>query len=150
MRQLIILMAGAICFCSIPTSGSASVMKEHKVGVNAESHKAAFRHAVGIWQNGRADLITQVVTKDYIGHTSSGDRNADGLRKRIAGFHMLYPDISFTIEDQVAVGDRVVTRMTAAGTSSATGQRIKLIGLNISRFVGDRIAEEWPVWETVR
>ena len=150
MRQLIIFMAAAVWFCSVPANGSASLTKGHEVGVNAESRKAAFRRALRIWQSGRADLITQVVTKDYIGHTSSGDRNADGLRKRIVDFHTLYPDVSFTIEDQVAEGDRVATRMMAVGTSSATGQRIKLIGLNISRFVGNRIAEEWPVWEVVQ
>ena len=150
MRQLIILMAGTIWFSAIPANVSASLIETHKVEINAESRKAAFRHAVQIWQNGRANLITELVTVDYIGHTSSGDRNADGLRERIADFHRMYPDLRFTIADQVAEGNRVVTRMTAVGTSSATGQRVKLIGLNISRFVGNRIAEEWPVWETLR
>jgi predicted ester cyclase len=96
------------------------------------------------------DLIGDVVTRDYVGHTSSGDRNLEGLRKRISDFHNLYPDTKFTVEDQLVEGDQVATRLTAVGTSRATGKVVHLIGLNISRFVGNRIAEEWPVWEPVQ
>ena len=72
-----------------------------------EARKAVFRQAVEMWQTGRADLISQLVTTDYVGHSTSGDRNADGLRKRITEFHALYPDIKFTIQDQLAEGDRL-------------------------------------------
>ena len=91
--------------------------------VTGQSRKAAFRRAVEIWQDGRTDLISNVVTDDYVGHTSAGDRNIDGLRQRISEFHALYPDMRFTIEDQLAEGDRIATRMTALGTSKATGHR---------------------------
>ena len=118
--------------------------------VTAETRKAAFRDAVQIWQKGSADLIGDVVANGYVGHTSSGDRDIQGLRQRVSEFHSLYPDLKFTIEDQLADGDRIATRMTATGTSKATGNVVHLIGLNISRFVGNRIAEEWPVWEVVQ
>jgi predicted ester cyclase len=121
---------------------------EHEVTV--DSRKTAFRHAIDVWQDGRVDLIAEVVTPDYVGHTSGGDRDVNGLRQRVSEFHALYPNIKFTVEDQVAEGDRVTTRMTASGTSKVTGKPFRLIGLNISRFVGNRIAEEWPVWEIVR
>lgn len=125
-------------------------LKEQTVVVNSESRKAAFRRAVEIWQEGRPDLIEALVTADYVGHTSGGDRDIDGLRKRISEFHALYADIRFKIEDQAAEGDRITTRLTAYGTSKASGRPVHLIGLNISRFVGNRIAEEWPIWEVVR
>ncbi|MEO6113858.1 MAG: ester cyclase [Sphingomicrobium sp.] len=124
-------------------------MKENQVVVSTDSKKAVFRRAVEVWQRGRAELLDALVTHDYVGHTSKGDRNIDGLRARVTEFHALYPDIKFTIEDQFVEGDRVATRMTAYGTSKATGKSVHLIGLNISRFVGNRIAEEWPVWEVV-
>jgi predicted ester cyclase len=129
---------------------SARTVKENQVAVTAEARKAVFRRAVEIWQQGNAQLIDAVVTPNYVGHTSKGIRNIDGLRARVTEFHALYPDIKFTIEDQFAEGDRIATRMTAYGTSKENGKSVHLIGLNISRFVGNRIAEEWPVWEIVR
>lgn len=101
-------------------------------------------------QQGRSELIDAGVTHDYVGHKSKGDRTIEGLRARVAEFHALYPNIKITVEEQLAEGDRIATRMTAYGTSKATGKPVHLIGMNISRFVGNRIAEEWPVWEVIR
>ena len=150
-------MSRAACLTAIvavssvlTTATAATSAKENKVVVTADTRKAAFRSAVQVWQQGRADLIGDVVTKEYVGHASSGERDIHGLRKRVSEFHALYPDLKFTIEDQFADGDRIVTRMTATGTSKSTGKVVHLIGLNISRFVGNRIAEEWPVWEVVQ
>ena len=139
----------AVC-CCYANPCVAVAAKGDKMTVNSETRKVAFRHAVQIWQDGRVDLVGSVVTPDYVGHTSSGDRDIEGLRQRVLDFHKLYPDIKFKIEEQLVEGDRVATRMTAVGTSKSTGKTVHLLGLNISRFVGNRIAEEWPVWETVQ
>lgn len=150
MRRAILAITFLILCSGFGTPDSAWDVKGNKVAVSADSRKAAFRRAVDIWQDGRAELIDTVVTHEYVGHTSQGDRSIDGLRARITEFHALYPNIKFTIKDQLAEGDRIATRMTAYGTSKHTGQTVHLVGLNISRFVGNRIAEEWPVWETVQ
>lgn len=149
MRRPPFYAALLILFCVLPTSVAMARVKANQNAATGESRKAAFRNAVQLWQDGRPDLVERVVTPDYVGHTSSGDRNIEGLRKRMTEFHGLYPDIKLTIEDQLAEGDRVATRMIAVGTNKATGKSVHLIGLNVSRFVGNRIAEEWPVWEPV-
>ena len=149
MRQTSLLIVPlALCFAS--ACPAAAPTRGDKMAITAQTREAAFRRTARIWQEGRVDLIGEIVTSDYVGHTSAGDRNIDGLRQRILEFHALYPDMKFTIEDQLADGDRIATRMTAVGTSKATGKVVHLIGLNISRFVGNRIAEEWPVWESVQ
>ena len=150
MRRAVLVMTSLMLCSGFTMPNLARNVKGNQVAVSADSQKAAFRRAVNIWQDGRAEQIETVVTHDYVGHTSQGDRSIDGLRTRITEFHALYPNIEFTIEDQLAEGDRIATRMTAFGTSKHTGQTVHLVGLNISRFVGNRIAEEWPVWETVR
>lgn len=150
MRPKMLLLVPTLWSWCAAAESPAHKTKVLNPASTGEARKAVFRQAIEMWQNGRADLITALVTTDYIGHPTSGDRNADGLRKRMTEFHALYPDIKFAIQDQLVEGDRVATRMTAAGTSSATGQRVKLTGFNISRFVGNRIAEEWMLWETVR
>jgi predicted ester cyclase len=123
--------------------------RKQSVETKAAQHKAVFRHYVTIWERGALNELSNVLTANYVGHSASGSRDLDGLRERISQFHKLYPDAHFVIEDQVAEGDEVATRMTATATSSATGKPVKLVGLNVSRFMDGRIAEEWPVWETV-
>ena len=149
MSRMGLLIVPLILGAASPSSAAAPA-KGGKMAVTAQTREAVFRRAVEIWQDGRVDLIGDIVTADYVGHTSAGDRNIQGLRQRVSELHALYPDMKFTIEDQLSEGDRIATRMTAVGTAKATGKVVHLIGLNISRFVGNRIAEEWPVWEPVQ
>lgn len=130
------------CFAgSVPSVATS----EPKSGGNA----AVFRESVGVWERGPIEL-DKYVTEDYRGHTSSGDRDLNGLRKKIEDFRSKYSDIHFEVMDQVASGDRVASRLEASLTNSATKRPIRMMGMNISRFRDGKIAEEWVVWEFVR
>ena len=111
---------------------------------------ATFREMLSAWQLGDVLKADSLVSPDYIGHVSSGDRNIDGLKERISAFKSMYRDAVFQIEDQFAVGEKVVTRMTAHATDAATGKPIRMMGINISRFSNARMCEEWATWEVVR
>jgi predicted ester cyclase len=60
------------------------------------------------------------------------------------------PDLQVSIEDTIAVGDRVVTRVTWQGTqlgpllgADPTGKRMRFMGIDIARIVDGRIVEHW-------
>ena len=64
------------------------------------------------------------------------------------GVRRTYPDLHVTIEQQIAEGDWVVTRITARGTHRGewlrmkpTGKTVEITGVNIDRVVNDRIVE---------
>ena len=141
-----LLLALAACQ---PSNASPLSMQSgaQRVETIEARQKAVFRRYVRIWESGALDELPGVIAPDYAGHAASADRGIEGLRARIAEFHHAYRDLRFVIEDQVAEGDRVATRMTARGIANATGKPVTLIGLNVSRFHDGRIAEEWPVWE---
>jgi hypothetical protein len=59
-----------------------------------------------------------------------------------------YPDLHLTVEQQIADGDWVVTRVTARGTHLAvrlgvkpTGQKVEVPAVNIGRVIAGRIEE---------
>lgn len=67
-----------------------------------------------------------------------------------------FPDAQWTVEDQIAEGDRVVTRWTFTGTQkgtfmgvAATGRQLHSTGICIDRIVGGKIVEEWEQWDTL-
>ena len=80
---------------------------------SSESSKAVFRHAVGIWATGDISALDEVIAPNYIGHTSAGDRDLDGLRQTIEAFHKLYSKSSIHIQDQMIDGEKVIARLTA-------------------------------------
>jgi catechol 2,3-dioxygenase-like lactoylglutathione lyase family enzyme len=106
-----------------------------------------FRRHVAVWENGDLAQLGEIIDVAYVGHVAAGDRDREGLKARIRAFRALYPDIVFTIEDQLVAGDRVATRLTARGTHAVTGQAAHLLGHNLSRVSGDKIVEEWAAWE---
>jgi steroid delta-isomerase-like uncharacterized protein len=67
-----------------------------------------------------------------------------------------FPDSRVTIEDQIAEGDKVVTRVTFTGTHqgefmgiAATGKQVKYSGIAIDRIVDGKVVEMWHVAETL-
>ena len=125
---------------------------------NAESHdtpesrKAVFRKLVDIYATGDVAALDQVIAPDYVGHASAGDRDFEGFRQSILFFHdlFIYNENSFRVEDQLADGEKVVTRMTANVQLRETGEPVTLIGINIARIVEGKIVEEWNTWEQLK
>lgn len=107
------------------------------------------RRHLHMWETGDLSEFDKIIAADYVGHVASGTRDREGLRERIRTFRRLYPDIHFEVEDQFSQREKVVTRMRAVGTNSSTGAKTELIGINISRVVDRKVAEEWATWESV-
>jgi predicted ester cyclase len=112
-----------------------------------DENRALFQQLLNGWQTGDLSKVDTFVARNYVGHVSAGDRDIDGLKARVAEFNAKYPVAAFLIEDQLAIGEKVVTRMTAHVTDASTGNRITLMGINISRFSGGKLCEEWATWE---
>lgn len=76
-------------------------------------------------------------------------RHADVPRWRQA-LLARYPDFHIAVEDQIAQGDKVVTRVTFSGTHlgvaygvAPTGRRVSYQGIAIDRIVGGKVVEGW-------
>jgi predicted ester cyclase len=63
--------------------------------------------------------------------------------------HNAFPDISFSIEELIAVGDKVISRYIMRGTHQgefagipATGNKVEISGIMIGRIENEKIVEE--------
>jgi predicted ester cyclase len=72
------------------------------------------------------------------------------MKAFVAGYRRAFPDARSTVEEQVAEGDKVVTRWRARGTHRgelgpfpATGRAFEMEGVTIERIAGGRIVEVW-------
>lgn len=125
----------------------------------SESNKATARRVFEAWESGDLDALDEVVAADSVDHDPYNPNGRDGLegfKRTIAMYREAFPDVRFTIEDQVAEGDKVVTRWTARGTHegelmgfAATGTQSELTGIGIDRFEDGKIVEVWGNWDTL-
>ncbi len=67
-----------------------------------------------------------------------------------------FPDLHYTVEDQIAEGDKVVTRYMASGTHQSelmriapTGNWVEITGISITRIQDGRIEEIWENYDTL-
>jgi steroid delta-isomerase-like uncharacterized protein len=122
--------------------------------VSAEENKAVSRRvAEEVFNGGNVDLADELYAPDYVLHDPSLPEDLHGPEgiKRYAAMTLgAFPDIRVAVEDQVAEGDKVVSRWTATGTHTGdlmgippTGRRVEISGVTINRFSGGKIAEDW-------
>jgi steroid delta-isomerase-like uncharacterized protein len=125
-----------------------------------ETNKAISRRVVEeIFNAGRLEVADELVTPDFISHDPSSPEpiiGPEGLKRQAEGYRTAFPEIRLTIEDEIAEGDRVVTRWTARGTHQAelfgfpaTGKEATVTGMTIDRIVDGRIVESWTNWDTL-
>ena len=110
------------------------------------------------FSQGNTDVVDEVLNPNFVCYdpnSESGEvRGAETIKNEIEYFRNAVPDLTYTIEDQMAEGDKVVTRYRVSGTHQgeffsvpATGQRITMPGISIDRFEGGKMVEEWPAYD---
>jgi len=99
------------------------------------------------------EAAVELISEDYMLHDPSmpdfpGGREAH--KKMCSAFMEAIRDSSCTIEDQIAEGDKVVTRFTFSGCQvkdlpdmPSKGGCFKVSGVTVSRVADGKIAEEW-------
>ncbi len=129
--------------------------------MSAEENKAVVRRELEELYNkgGDLDAAEEIYAPDFVGHEPAvGDiRGIEGAKQYAATMRLAFPDLSCTVEDQVAEGDKVVTRWSAQGTHQgetedlgpATGNRVEITGVSIERFSGGKVAESWDEFDAL-
>ena len=106
---------------------------------------------------GDASVADNVFARDGVVHINgSPDPNlsVDGFKQMMSALLVAFPDVRFTVEDQIVAGDKVATRWTAEGTNSgafgpvpATGRRVRFNGLILDRVAAGKVIERWEQWD---
>jgi steroid delta-isomerase-like uncharacterized protein len=122
--------------------------------VSTEENKATFRRYVEeVGNEGNLDLADDVFDR-YLAHQPDGsvlERGPEDVKRFMGEFRSAFPDFHSTIEDQIAEGDRVVTRWRMRGTHEGefrgiapTDSQIDVTGIGIFRFSEEgKVVESW-------
>jgi steroid delta-isomerase-like uncharacterized protein len=125
---------------------------------NPEANKTLERRVFEeIWNEGLLDVADEVFAPDAVLHLGTDDiPGAEGFKQYVAGYRVAFPDIHWTVEDQVAEGDIVVTRLTGTGTHlgelmgiPATGQQITATAIATVRIAQGKIQDSWSSWDAL-
>jgi predicted ester cyclase len=77
---------------------------------------------------------------------------AEAAKQQAADFRRGFPDVTSTIEDLIAEGDKVVARWRSWATHrgdymgiAPSGKEVEFTGISFYRIEGGKIAESWSV-----
>jgi serine phosphatase RsbU (regulator of sigma subunit)/predicted ester cyclase len=113
-------------------------------------HRFLVEHMV----KGNLDVIDELAAPDFVDRSlipGQGPTRED-FKRSVAELLEAYPITSFTIEEQIAEGDAVVTKYTQSSVSRGemmgippTGEEETAEGIYIHRISGGKITEEWGI-----
>jgi steroid delta-isomerase-like uncharacterized protein len=108
----------------------------------------------GAWGDGDLAAFEQLLAPDYVRRSKSGSEDYASLRKTIEAMHTAFPDSSTDILEIVEDGAKVAVHWQTTGTHLGefmdvppTGRTITVTGASFLRFDGDKLAEEFVVWD---
>jgi predicted ester cyclase len=77
---------------------------------------------------------------------------AEAAKQQAADFRRGFPDVTSTIEDLIAEGDKVVARWRSRATHQGdymgippTGKAVEFTGISFYRIEGNKIAQSWNI-----
>src|SRR5215213_160749 len=142
-------------------SGKAPPAREsgnRRSGSMSDENKAVVRRFIEeVYNRGNLSVADELLAPDFIDHDvfPGEDASIEGYKRAVAKQLAASSNLHFSIEEQIAEGDKVVTRLIGRGTHdqkayeglAPSGARITIENITINRVVEGKIVEEWNVAE---
>ena len=125
----------------------------------AEQNKALVRRFYEEIDKGNIDILDELVDENYIDHNPPPfpglGSGREGLKQAFRIFQRATPGLH-RIEEQIADGDKVVTRLTSTGKheddlpgAPRTGNDLNMTSITIHRVAGGKLVEKWSEKDTM-
>ena len=99
----------------------------------------------------RLQVFDELASPNFVSYLTSGDYiNLQVYKQAIAGSLAAMPDLQVSIQDQIAEGEKVVTRWMVKGTPQVefagikpTGKAVTITAIHIHRVQDGKLVEHW-------
>lgn len=101
---------------------------------------------------GDMSVLDEVVAEGFIEHQQGMPQDREGLKNVIRSLRLAFPDLSYTVIQMLADGDKVWGHFRAHGTNEGsfmgqdlTGKTMDIDVIDIARFEDGKLVEHWGV-----
>ena len=127
--------------------------------MSAEANKAVSRRFfVEIFSQGNLAVADEIIAPNHVnggpGALPGLPNGPEGSKMQVSFYRNAFPDTHFTVDEQIAEGDTVVTRFTAHGTHKGelagiapTGRSVTVTGIVRDRLEDGKIVETWAIFD---
>ena len=128
--------------------------------ISIDVNKALVRRFYAEIDKGNIGILDELVAEDYLDHNPLPFPSAVSGRERLKHEFALFSKATpgyHHIEDQIAEGDKVVTRLTSYGKHEGdlpgaprTGNDLKMTSITIHRIADGKLVEKWSEKDVMR
>jgi steroid delta-isomerase-like uncharacterized protein len=127
--------------------------------VSTEANKAIIRRLFEeAFEQGNLAVLDEIIAPNQVnggpGALPGMPSGPEGTKMLITAYRNAFPDLHFTIDEQIAEGNTVVTRWTAHGTHNGelaglppTGKPATVVGMGVDRIENGKIVESWGLFD---
>jgi predicted ester cyclase len=136
-------------------AGAAATSPAAAGGPLERNRRIGQRYFDEVWNQGRLDVLDELLSPDYVNHTPSTGNpppGPDGLKPIVAAIRRGFPDLRFEVKDMVVTPDAIAIRVVMRGThlgelfgTAPTGKPVEVNQINIERIRNGRIVEHWRI-----
>jgi predicted ester cyclase len=125
--------------------------------MTGDQNKNQIHHFLKKLDDGR-DIIEEDCSPHLIAHLPGSREPTDrqGFKQFIDLFYHVFPDLHHSVDDQMAEGNKVVSRLTVRGTHrgflqglAPTGKPVMFSDILITQFEGGMITELWAQFDAL-
>jgi len=156
MKKLCIIVSLALIFCFMVGCQDKAAMAEleefQAQAALEEQNKGLVKRMYEAFEKGDFEAYKAVVAPEYVWYVPSMSTEPNSREETIEFGKMMriaFPDFSYSIEELIAVEDRVISLFIFRGTHEgelqgipATGNKIEFSGVMISRIENGKIVED--------
>lgn len=118
--------------------------------MSEQNKKLVHQTFEAVWNRGEYGVIDERLAADYVGHSATEIHGPEGGKQFAAMMRSAFPDFEYTVEDEIAEGDKVVNRWVVQATHQGefqgvppTGKEVTITGISIYRIANGKIVEGW-------
>jgi steroid delta-isomerase-like uncharacterized protein len=116
----------------------------------SEEYRRIVQRIYDAFASGDTSVADEVIAPNAVDHEMGDAIGPQSLKEAIAMFRGAFPDLKMTMDDAIVEGNQIAVRFTMAATHKgefagvpATGQPVRIGGIDILRFEGGQIVEHW-------
>ena len=114
----------------------------------ADNKAIARQYFEEILNRGSGAAIDAIIAPDVVFRNPPAVvKGIDGFRKLVASLRGAFPDLHFTLEDELAEGNKVATRWVMRGTQGA--RKLNVSGMDIFLIENGKVREIWVNMDTL-
>jgi steroid delta-isomerase-like uncharacterized protein len=160
MKKSCMILALALILCFMVGCQDKEAMTEleafkAQAAVEEQNKEVVKRYWDGKWNERRPEILDELMTPDVVYHgTSMGMHGVEEYKQVYNMYRSALHETQITIEEIIAEGDKVMTRLSMSGVHKGdlagippTGKSMTGTMFTVFRLVDGKIAEEWEIMD---